>query len=471
MIPIPPSSSPAVQILVEQGIAAIRQHDLPRAFDMLTNAVRMAPEHEQAWLWLSGAVTDESARKFCLERVLVINPSNTAAIRGLALLNPNTIAVSPLSSSLPTSDPSPPDIVSLPQIVTPPFTPNELIPQPVATQTQVALTPILASPELTQLQPIQSKKPSLGTWSTLGVIIFGTLYAWCWSAIVPNSAFWIVVVVGSSGWVYVDATQNGIQKGMGSGDANRSPSGWFGACIVLWIIAFPLYLMKRSKLIALATAQQNSIVSTLASKQKPAGGSCLATGLFVTLIGFAVLGVLTIQSSPSRSANVPPVNVPPANVPLKNTTETAPVAYKVQEIAVTWTTTARGFTELDGQLWVPEVRATIRNTGDAPTENLYLQAVFYDQDKVIKGDPAIASLHSIPAGFAQGPVFLKGSVGYTSDWALINMGENPQQMWNYELSIGTSYFGPWEMIDKGKVSLPLGYRSTSDPSATAGTTD
>ncbi|MBE2220728.1 MAG: hypothetical protein IAF02_04265, partial [Anaerolineae bacterium] len=42
---------------------------------------------EQAWLWLSGALTADEDKRVCLENVLALNPENQAAKRGLAKLN------------------------------------------------------------------------------------------------------------------------------------------------------------------------------------------------------------------------------------------------------------------------------------------------------------------------------------------------------------------------------------------------
>jgi len=60
---------------------------------------------------------------------------------------------------------------------------------------------------------------------------------------------WITIVVfGSSGWVYADAKNLGVKKGLVKGLANMSPMSWFIACLLLWIVAFPFYLIKRPAL-------------------------------------------------------------------------------------------------------------------------------------------------------------------------------------------------------------------------------
>lgn len=58
----------------------------------------------------------------------------------------------------------------------------------------------------------------------------------------------LLIVVASSIWVLVDARSIGIRKSRKSGFFNLSPLGWSMATLFLWIIAFPAYLILRSKL-------------------------------------------------------------------------------------------------------------------------------------------------------------------------------------------------------------------------------
>jgi hypothetical protein len=55
----------------------------------------------------------------------------------------------------------------------------------------------------------------------------------------------LLIVIGSSIWVYFDAKSIGVKKGQVAGLANMSPGGWFFVTLFLWIIGFPLYLSKR----------------------------------------------------------------------------------------------------------------------------------------------------------------------------------------------------------------------------------
>ncbi len=73
----------AVEDTLKQGIAALKAGRKVEARDLLSQVVKQEPHNEMAWLWLGGAVQTDKERRFCLERVLTINPQNDAARRAL----------------------------------------------------------------------------------------------------------------------------------------------------------------------------------------------------------------------------------------------------------------------------------------------------------------------------------------------------------------------------------------------------
>jgi hypothetical protein len=57
-----------------------------------------------------------------------------------------------------------------------------------------------------------------------------------------------VVVVGISIWVAIDASNLGVRRGsLGGGFLDMGVVGWFLACLLLWIVALPAYLVTRSR--------------------------------------------------------------------------------------------------------------------------------------------------------------------------------------------------------------------------------
>ena len=76
----------AAPLLVERAITASKAGDNTAALALFAQALAQDGANELAWLWLSGLVADAAARRFCLNRVLQINPDHSAAQRGLAAL-------------------------------------------------------------------------------------------------------------------------------------------------------------------------------------------------------------------------------------------------------------------------------------------------------------------------------------------------------------------------------------------------
>ncbi|MDX1995941.1 MAG: hypothetical protein SF029_26400 [bacterium] len=66
--------------LYQQGVIAIReQKDLTAGRQLLLQSLRMEPENDMAWLWLSRALSDPARQRQAVERALAINPENAKA--------------------------------------------------------------------------------------------------------------------------------------------------------------------------------------------------------------------------------------------------------------------------------------------------------------------------------------------------------------------------------------------------------
>jgi hypothetical protein len=62
------------------------------------------------------------------------------------------------------------------------------------------------------------------------------------------------IIAGTTLWVYLDATKHKIGKRTGVGGLfNMSAGAWAIVTLMLWIVGFPAYLIKRRDLIAAAT--------------------------------------------------------------------------------------------------------------------------------------------------------------------------------------------------------------------------
>jgi hypothetical protein len=76
-----------VENLLNEGITALKAGQRTKARALLQEVVRQRPDDVTAWLWLSGAVEMDAERRQCLEKVLVIDPKNPHAQRGLEKLS------------------------------------------------------------------------------------------------------------------------------------------------------------------------------------------------------------------------------------------------------------------------------------------------------------------------------------------------------------------------------------------------
>lgn len=100
----------------------------------------------------------------------------------------------------------------------------------------------------------------------------------------------VVLVVLSGIWVYWDATERKIGKIANLKSMfNISAGGWAIVTLMLWIVAFPAYLIKRKSLIEIAKSQPVEV-----------------KGRFIKLAIITVVGMLWISSfiiSPTKEKN------------------------------------------------------------------------------------------------------------------------------------------------------------------------
>lgn len=87
--------------MLQRAIAALKAGRKAEARRLLEAILVIDERHEQAWLWLSGAVDNDEERIVCLENVLAINPANLRARQGLAVLKDSRsmFHISPLASA------------------------------------------------------------------------------------------------------------------------------------------------------------------------------------------------------------------------------------------------------------------------------------------------------------------------------------------------------------------------------------
>jgi hypothetical protein len=71
---------------LQQAITLIKSGDKQNGMRLLAEIIKADPRNEAAWLWMSSVVANDEQRRHCLEQVLIINPHNEMAQKGLAVL-------------------------------------------------------------------------------------------------------------------------------------------------------------------------------------------------------------------------------------------------------------------------------------------------------------------------------------------------------------------------------------------------
>ena len=127
--------------LLEAGQNAVRFGDNVSARTYLTQVVERDPHNEQAWMWLSGVVTEPEEQQICLENVLVINPYNGKARQGLEFLSART-GIPTQAPPVPNEHTSPLSELTLQSRIQSPFTHTQLPAQEFAPAPAQAPPPI-----------------------------------------------------------------------------------------------------------------------------------------------------------------------------------------------------------------------------------------------------------------------------------------------------------------------------------------
>ena len=79
--------------LIYQGIQALKGGDKVTTRSLFESALDRNGQSAQAWLWLSGAVDTDEEKMECLQQVLKIDPTNSPAMKGMAMLMEKGVAL------------------------------------------------------------------------------------------------------------------------------------------------------------------------------------------------------------------------------------------------------------------------------------------------------------------------------------------------------------------------------------------
>ncbi len=89
--------------ILQLGIEAAREGNREEARNLFTLLTSQDPDNVQGWLWLAGVASGPDERRAALEKVIVLDPTNEMAVRGLQAMGVNPASTG--RSTAPTSTP------------------------------------------------------------------------------------------------------------------------------------------------------------------------------------------------------------------------------------------------------------------------------------------------------------------------------------------------------------------------------
>jgi len=110
-----------------------------------------------------------------------------------------------------------------------------------------------------------------------------------------------LIVIVTSIWVLIDSKIIGVNKGQVTGLLNLGPWGWFLCSLLLWIIGFPCYLIKRREYKRINERTDGSALATTI------GFLLVAAEIGIIIMAFLGTGAVSTANTPGQPvANVLP---------------------------------------------------------------------------------------------------------------------------------------------------------------------
>jgi hypothetical protein len=147
--------------LLEQAIERIKAGDIATARNLLRQELTQNPKSEYAWMASSHCASDDNQKRYCLNKVLEINPNNEIARRELGKLS--SPPTSPLQAL--TSTPKPNSSIPTPVQQTAPVPPPPAVSVPPVKESTSTIQPSVTvlpaqTPARVAAQPAKQKQQS-----------------------------------------------------------------------------------------------------------------------------------------------------------------------------------------------------------------------------------------------------------------------------------------------------------------------
>jgi hypothetical protein len=115
----------------------------------------------------------------------------------------------------------------------------------------------------------------------------------------------LLIVIASGIFVYFDAKSIGVHKGLIGGFFDLGVGGWTAVTLLLWIIGFPSYLIKRGALKEAAKRERAvTDAQTTTAASPPPGISASAIDALEKLAVLRDRGVLTSEEFEKKKREI-----------------------------------------------------------------------------------------------------------------------------------------------------------------------
>ena len=207
-----------------------------------------------------------------------------------------------------------------------------------------------------------------------------------------------LLVLGTSIWVLFDAKTLGVKKGQTKGFIDMGPWGWFISCLLVWIIAFPIYIAKRGEFKRLSeerfmqTPYQNQYRTTSEKTYSEHDNEKKQTIGWIGLVGLGILlfmvfrfiGIAFVNNYQYETPAPPAPSIP--SVPQYNN---SPTLNPDKDLKLAkgwgWTTDNYGDEYIEGR---------VINQSDNTYSSVFIRFNLYDEENNLVGN-AIDSIDNL----------------------------------------------------------------------------
>jgi hypothetical protein len=134
-----------------------------------------------------------------------------------------------------------------------------------------------------------------------------------------------LVLLWTSLWMYLESRKFGYDKRDIQGMAAIGPRGWFFGGLLLWIVAFPLYLASREKLKAAGEARRQKLASEGVEIKPPSKAGPAFAIIALSVITLAVIGSHAPKTPATAALAAAPLEPPATDKPPVAPAPAAPV--------------------------------------------------------------------------------------------------------------------------------------------------